>query len=129
MPKLDIKLPKEEEIPGANLSSSLSGGTATSKSQAKEKKQTKIPATAEDVADKDAFAPFKIDFRVGKIVECDKHPDADALYIEKIDFGEANGPRTIVSGLVNHVPVEEMRNRWVVCMCNLKPVRYSHHPP
>lgn len=51
-----------------------------------------------------------------------KHPDAEALYIEKIDLGEAV-PRTIVSGLVNFVPIEEMKDRMVVVLCNLKPAK------
>ena len=34
----------------------------------------------------------------GKIVEVSQHPDAESLYIEKIDLGEAV-PRTIVSGI------------------------------
>lgn len=34
-------------------------------------------------------------------------------------MGEAV-PRTIVSGLVNFVPIEEMNNRMVVVLCNLK---------
>jgi tRNA-binding EMAP/Myf-like protein len=38
------------------------------------------------------------DLRVGKIVECEKHPDSEKLYIEKIDIGEEN-LRTIGSGL------------------------------
>eukprot|EP01135_Chromosphaera_perkinsii_P011654 Nk52_evm1s2464 gene=Nk52_evmTU1s2464 len=65
----------------------------------------------------------RLDMRVGKIVEIGKHPDADALYLEKIDCGEESGPRTVVSGLVNHVPIEEMQNRMVVVMCNLKPAK------
>ncbi len=32
--------------------------------------------------------PDKLDIRVGKIVEIEKHPEADSLYIEKIDVGE-----------------------------------------
>ncbi|KAJ4436773.1 hypothetical protein ANN_16905 [Periplaneta americana] len=32
-------------------------------------------------------------------------------------------PRTIVSGLVNYVPIEEMENRMVVVLCNLKPAK------
>lgn len=40
--------------------------------------------------------PHRLDIRVGKIVEVSKHPDADSLYVEKIDLGEAV-PRTIVS--------------------------------
>lgn len=52
-----------------------------------------------------------MDIRVGRIVSCEKHPDADALYVEHIDVGEAEGPRTIVSGLVKYVPLEEMQVR------------------
>ena len=51
----------------------------------------------------------KMDIRVGRIVICEKHPDADALYVEQIDIGEAEGPRTIVSGLVKYVPLEQMQ--------------------
>lgn len=64
----------------------------------------------------------KLDFRIGKIVDINKHPDADSLYVEKIDCGEDN-PRTVVSGLVNHVPIEEMQNRTVMILANLKPVK------
>lgn len=68
------------------------------------------------------ITPARLDIRVGKIVEIKKHPDADSLYVEKIDLGEPNGPRTIVSGLVNYVPLNEMENRMVVILANLKPV-------
>ncbi|KAG6453452.1 hypothetical protein O3G_MSEX008153 [Manduca sexta] len=64
----------------------------------------------------------KLDLRIGKIVDVNKHADADSLYVEKIDVGETN-PRTIVSGLVNHVPIEEMQGRMVMVLCNLKPVK------
>lgn len=60
---------------------------------------------------------------MGKIVHVSKHPDADSLYVEKIDLGEPSGPRTIVSGLVNYVPIEEMQNRMVVVLANLKPAK------
>ena len=49
----------------------------------------------------------RLDLRVGRIVEAKKHPDADALYVETIDFGEEK-PRTVVSGLVKHVPLEQV---------------------
>lgn len=64
----------------------------------------------------------RLDLRIGKIVEVSKHPDATALYLEKIDVGEAQ-PRTVISGLVNFVPIEEMQNRLVVLLCNLKPAK------
>jgi aminoacyl tRNA synthase complex-interacting multifunctional protein 1 len=64
--------------------------------------------------------PWQVDLRVGKILNVEKHPDADSLYVESIDVGEAE-PRTVVSGLVKHIPIEEMENRWLICVCNLKP--------
>ena len=45
--------------------------------------------------------------RIGKIVSVKPHPDADTLYVEEVDVGEEN-PRTIVSGLVKHVPIEQV---------------------
>lgn len=63
-----------------------------------------------------------MDIRVGKIVEVSRHPDADALYVEKIDVGEGV-PRTVVSGLVNFVPIQKMKDRLVVVLCNLKPAK------
>ncbi|KAL2725168.1 hypothetical protein V1478_007841, partial [Vespula squamosa] len=68
----------------------------------------------------DEIVPSRLDIRVGKIVDVKKHPDADSLYVEKIDLGENNGPRTIVSGLVNYVPIEEMQDRMVLVLANLK---------
>uniref|UniRef100_A0A7I4YPJ1 Methionine--tRNA ligase, cytoplasmic n=1 Tax=Haemonchus contortus TaxID=6289 RepID=A0A7I4YPJ1_HAECO len=64
----------------------------------------------------------RLDLRVGRIVKCEKHPDADALYVEQIDVGES-APRTVVSGLVRHVPLDQMQNRLVVVLCNLKPAK------
>lgn len=64
----------------------------------------------------------RLDLRIGRIIHCEKHPDADALYVEKIDVGESE-PRTVVSGLVRHVPLGQMQNRLVVVMCNLKPAK------
>lgn len=63
----------------------------------------------------------RLEIRVGKIVECEPHPDADTLYVEKVDVGEPDGPRTIVSGLVNYVSLDDMIGRNVIVLCNLKP--------
>ncbi|KAI6044794.1 hypothetical protein EDC04DRAFT_2639807 [Pisolithus marmoratus] len=65
--------------------------------------------------------PSMIDMRIGHIMDVKKHPDADSLYIEQIDLGEETGPRTVVSGLVNYIPIEEMRDKYLVAICNLKP--------
>ena len=64
----------------------------------------------------------RIDLRIGKIIGCKKHPDADSLYVEEVDVGEEK-PRTIVSGLVKHVELADMQNRIAIFMCNLKPAK------
>ncbi|KAF5843265.1 hypothetical protein DUNSADRAFT_67 [Dunaliella salina] len=51
-----------------------------------------------------------------------KHPNADALYLEEINVGE-DAPRQVISGLVKFVPIEEMQDRKVVVVCNLKPAK------
>ena len=63
----------------------------------------------------------RLEIRVGKIIEIAKHPEADALFVEKVDCGEASGPRTIVSGLVKYCTAENLLNRKVAVLCNLKP--------
>lgn len=35
----------------------------------------------------DEISPKRLDIRVGKIIEVAKHPEADSLYVEKIDVG------------------------------------------
>ncbi|GAA99282.1 uncharacterized protein L969DRAFT_619259 [Mixia osmundae IAM 14324] len=64
--------------------------------------------------------PHMLDLRVGKIIEVKRHPDADSLYVEQVDVGEAE-PRTIVSGLVKYINIEDMQNRYLVAVCNMKP--------
>lgn len=64
----------------------------------------------------------RLDLRIGRIVNVKKHPDADSLYVEEVDVGE-DKPRTIISGLVKHVPLEELQNRVGLFLCNLKPVK------
>ncbi|XP_049891436.1 tyrosine--tRNA ligase, cytoplasmic [Epinephelus moara] len=68
----------------------------------------------------DELVPSRVDIRVGKIISVEKHPDADSLYLEKIDVGEAE-PRTVVSGLVAYLSQEELQDRMVLVLCNLKP--------
>lgn len=64
----------------------------------------------------------RLDLRVGKIVSAKRHPDADALYVEEVDLGEEK-PRTVISGLVKFVPLEQMQNRMALLLCNLKPAK------
>lgn len=84
-------------------------------------KKEKQPTTA-NPEDSLPIDVSRLDFRVGKIVDVAKHPDADSLYVEQIECGESK-PRTVVSGLVKHIPIEQMQNRMVVILCNLKPAK------
>ena len=67
----------------------------------------------------------RLDIRVGLVVKAEMHPDSEKLYLETIDLGDAEGPRTILSGLKGLVPLEEMQGRRVVCVCNLKPAKLA----
>lgn len=69
--------------------------------------------------DGEDIKPWRLDIRVGHIKEILKHPDADSLYVSKIDVGE-DKPRTVVSGLVSFYDIEQLQNRNVVVLCNLK---------
>lgn len=61
----------------------------------------------------------KIDLRVGKIVRVWNHEKAERLYCEEIDVGEG-APRQIASGLREHYSLEDMQDRLVIVVCNLK---------
>lgn len=90
------------------------------KAPKKEKKKTEKKPEAEQ-----AELPVdvgRLDLRVGQIMEVEKHPDADSLYVSKIQCGDP-ALRTVVSGLVKFVPIEELKGRKVVVLCNLKPVK------
>ncbi|XP_044768585.1 aminoacyl tRNA synthase complex-interacting multifunctional protein 1 isoform X2 [Neomonachus schauinslandi] len=88
------------------------------KGEKKEKKQQSVAGSA----DSKPLDVSRLDLRVGCIITARKHPDADSLYVEEVDVGET-APRTVVSGLVNHVPLEQMQNRMVILLCNLKPAK------
>ena len=62
----------------------------------------------------------KMEIRVGKIIEVWNHESADKLFCEKIDCGEESGPREIASGLREHYSIENMQDKLVLVVCNLK---------
>ena len=68
----------------------------------------------------DDFA--KLDLRVGTVVECKKHPDADKLLVSKIDVGSE--VRTVVSGIAEKVDPKDFVGKKVVVVCNLAPHKF-----
>jgi methionine--tRNA ligase beta chain len=89
--------------------------------KAKDKSNTDSKPTKQQPKSEDPN-PGMIDLRVGLIKKAEKHPDADSLYVSHIDVGEEK-ERIVCSGLVKYIPLEEMQNRLVVCVCNLKQVK------
>ena len=61
-----------------------------------------------------------LDIRVGRILRAWRHEEADSLYVEEVDVGEAE-PRIICSGLVNYIPLQNLQDIKVVVLANLKP--------
>uniref|UniRef100_A0A665ULY3 tRNA-binding domain-containing protein n=1 Tax=Echeneis naucrates TaxID=173247 RepID=A0A665ULY3_ECHNA len=66
----------------------------------------------------------RLDLRVGRIITAVQLPETDSLYMKQVDVGEAS-PRTVVSELAKHVPVEQMQNRMAVVLCNQMPAEMS----
>eukprot|EP00531_Pseudo-nitzschia_arenysensis_P005991 CAMPEP_0116144538 /NCGR_PEP_ID=MMETSP0329-20121206/16061_1 /TAXON_ID=697910 /ORGANISM="Pseudo-nitzschia arenysensis, Strain B593" /LENGTH=864 /DNA_ID=CAMNT_0003639979 /DNA_START=252 /DNA_END=2846 /DNA_ORIENTATION=- len=60
-----------------------------------------------------------LDIRVGKVTKVYEHPEADKLYVEEIDVGE-DEPRTICSGLKPYLKEDDIADRTVLVLCNLK---------
>ncbi|GIX74435.1 hypothetical protein CDAR_235242 [Caerostris darwini] len=88
----------------------------------KEKAQKPAKAEKQPAEENKEVNVSRLDLRIGRILNAKKHPDAESLYVEEIDV-EEDKPRTVVSGLVKFVPLEEMQNRMVVVLCNLKPAK------
>ncbi|WOL18617.1 putative methionine--tRNA ligase isoform X1 [Canna indica] len=94
---------------------------STKLSESNAKKQQKTPAHSSKAKSVETdISISQLDIRVGLITKVQKHPDADSLYVEEINVGEESA-RTVVSGLVKYIPLQEMENRKVCVICNLKP--------
>lgn len=113
-----------------DASAAVAGGKksethAEAQKRKKEAKAAQIAASKAkqaDAAEEDSDQPnfTKMDIRVGKIVKVWNHECADKLFCEQIDVGDAEGPREIASGLREHYSLDEMQDRMVLVVCNLK---------
>ena len=61
----------------------------------------------------------KLDLRVGRILDVEDHPNADKLYILKVDFHAEK--RTIVAGLRKFYKKDELKGKKAVFVFNLEP--------
>ena len=103
----------------------LGGGGGDDKAAKKEaKEKAKAAAAAKGkggapAADRDVDVSWS-EVRVGVILDAKPHPESDKLYVETIDLGEGT-PRTVLSGLAQHMTLDQVKGARVVCICNLKP--------
>lgn len=109
--------------------------TAPVAQKPKKEKAPKQPKPQKAAAPAAPTSPALIDLRVGHILRAIAHPNADSLYVSTIAMGDPEGAehtqvdeetgkvvRTVCSGLNGLVPLEEMQNRKVIVVANLKPV-------
>jgi len=63
---------------------------------------------------------MSVELRTGTITAVEDHPNADKLYVVKIDDGTDDG-RTVCAGLKPYYSVDEMNGKKVVFVANLEP--------
>lgn len=74
----------------------------------------------DDVAD-ESFKDFRrLDIRVGEVIDAEDHPDAEKLFVLKVNVGEE---RQIVAGLKAYYSKDEIKGRKVFVVYNLKPAK------
>ena len=67
-----------------------------------------------------SFEDFKkMDLRIAEILEVNEHPDADKLYVLKINAGD--GEKQIVAGIRAAYSPEQLVGRKIVIIDNLEP--------
>jgi len=92
---------------------------AKAAAKADKKKKGGAGAAAAKPAGGDEYNISSLDIRVGRIIRAWEHESAEKLYCEEIDVGE-DKPRNIASGLRPFYKLEEMQDRRVLVLCNLK---------
>lgn len=120
--------PRSADVPEPAVDSleELSSRDVINGDEKPEKKQKKkAPEKAEGGSD--AIDISKLDIRVGVIRKAWEHEEADKLFCEEIDVGEEE-PRQIASGLRAHYQLEDLEERRVLVLCNLKERKLAGFP-
>lgn len=86
-----------------------------------EEKKVEVEVKEEKVAEI-TFDEFeKVSLKVGEIIECKRHENADKLLVSKIKIGSEI--RQIVSGIAKYYKPEELVGKKVAVVTNLKPIK------
>lgn len=62
---------------------------------------------------------MKVDLRIAKVLEAKEHPNADKLFVLKVEVGEDE--KQIVAGIRNSYEADELVGKNVVLVNNLEP--------
>lgn len=87
------------------------------KRKKKKKKVMNLPRAVDHVG--------RLDLRVGRIIEVEKSSYAEKFYLLKVDIGDEIRP--IVSEWAEHISMDQLLNRNVVVLCNIKPGKLRGH--
>ena len=89
----------------------------------KAKKKAPKAAAKSAAAEPIAFEDFqKVQLCSGRILEVQDHPNAERLFVLKVDIGE-EAPRQIVAGIKSRYSADELVGRTCVVVANLKPAK------
>lgn len=118
----------DEQAKDTAKGSKKANGSETDKSSKKDsvpkakgdKAATDVKRPEKEAAAKDELPVTLLNLQVGLIRKAWKHPSADSLLVEEIDVGEPK-VRQVVSGLAKYCSPDDLANRLVVLITNVKP--------
>ncbi|MBL6881615.1 MAG: methionine--tRNA ligase [Candidatus Poseidoniaceae archaeon] len=113
---LDEIVQQEQSLVEESKSSTIGHGVKGGKKEKKNMKEEQ----PEGIAYLEFETFMEVELRVGKIVNVEEHPNADRLYVVKLDDG-TDFQRTICAGIKEYYSSEELIGKTVVFVANLKP--------
>ena len=120
--QLELKIARTEAGDDNDRGKGGKGGPPPGSEQRQKKKQkkgSKKESSHEPVREIDIH---DLDLRVGFVLEVQPHPNADKLYVLRVDVGEEQ-PRTLVAGLKQHYSPDELKGSSLIILCNLRPAQ------
>ncbi len=121
-PRIDLE--KFAPVPGDTQHKTKKAASAGKSDVSAAKTAVAAPSpadTGEDAPPLIEFADFqKLDLRIGKVIACEPHPNADKLLRVMVDLGE-EAPRQILAGMAAYFTPESMVGRQVTVVANLAP--------
>ena len=113
---LDEIVQQEQSLVEESKSSTIGHGVKGGKKEKKNMKEEQ----PEGIAYLEFETFMEVELRVGKIVNVEDHPNADRLYVVKLDDG-TESQRTICAGIKEYYSREDLMGKTVVFVANLKP--------